>query len=394
MYSDPMSEYEIVKFRAIDRPLSDKQLAFMDRQSSRAECTRWDFQVEYHYGSFRGDVNAMLRNGYDIFLTYSNYGTREIRMRLPNGLPFPKRVWSQYVSLERFHWHADKDSKAGILEVSPFLEDAQEAVWEFDDYLDAAVALREMLITGDLRALYVLWLCVAIVSRNEEEDSNQTEPPVPHGLGNCSATVSPLLGFFDADPLLVDAAATGIPDFNATDTFAKSANAWRTALSDSQRDAILHRLISEDPVALKAELLAEIRECRLVEAWPVAPPARTLMQLMETCTQLRRINEEKRQKQLASQAKRDAVRAEKQRQARMVEMKADPDRWLKHATGLVEKRGTDNYREAASILADLREALGGDAGNEIACRHAKALARQHPTLRILLSALRKQALLD
>jgi hypothetical protein len=78
----------------------------------------------------------------------------------------------------------------------------------------------------------------------------------------------------------------------------------------------------------------------------------------------------------------------------MVEMKADPDPWLKHATGLVEQRGTDNYREAASILADLREAVGGDAGNAIARRHAKALARKHPTLRILLSALRKQALLD
>jgi hypothetical protein len=389
-----MSEYEIVRFRAIDRPLSDKQLAFMDRQSSRAECTRWDFQVEYHYGSFRGDVNAMLRNGYDIFLTYSNYGTREIRMRLPNGLPFPQEVWSQYVSLERFLWHADRDSNAGILEVSPFLEDAQEAVWEFDDYLDAAAAVREMLISGDLRALYVLWLCVAIVSRNEEEDSNPTEPPVPHGLGSCPAKASSLLGFFDADPLLIDAAAAGIPDFKATNTFAESANAWRTALSDAQRDAILERLISEDPVALKAELLAEIRESHLVEAWPVAPPARTLTQLMDTCSQLRRINEEEHRKQLAAQAKRAAARAEKQRQARMVEMKADPNRWLQHATELVEKRGTDNYREAASILADLREALGGDAGNDIARRHAKALARTHPTLRTLVSALRKQALLD
>ena len=32
-----MSELQIVKFRAIDRPLTDKQIVFMDRQSSRAE---------------------------------------------------------------------------------------------------------------------------------------------------------------------------------------------------------------------------------------------------------------------------------------------------------------------------------------------------------------------
>ena len=51
-----MSEYQIVKFRAIDRPQSDKQLLFMDRQSSRAEFTKWEFKVEYHYSSFRGGI--------------------------------------------------------------------------------------------------------------------------------------------------------------------------------------------------------------------------------------------------------------------------------------------------------------------------------------------------
>ena len=55
-----MSEYQVVKFRAIDRPLTDKQLAFMDRQSSRAEFTKWEFQVEYHYSSFRGDVLSLV----------------------------------------------------------------------------------------------------------------------------------------------------------------------------------------------------------------------------------------------------------------------------------------------------------------------------------------------
>jgi hypothetical protein len=50
-----MSEYQIVMFRAIDRPLTDNQLAFMDRQSSRAEFSKLEFNVEYRYSSFRGD---------------------------------------------------------------------------------------------------------------------------------------------------------------------------------------------------------------------------------------------------------------------------------------------------------------------------------------------------
>jgi hypothetical protein len=42
---------------------------------------------------------------------------------------------------------------------------------------------------------------------------------------------------------------------------------------------------------------------------------------------------------------------------------------------LVEERGTDNYREAASILADLRDAIGGEQGNKIARKHAHILLR-------------------
>lgn len=95
-----MSEFQFVEFRAIDRPLSDHQLEFMGRQSSRAEFSRWEFKVEYHYSSFRGNVDEMLRNGYDVFLTYCNDGYREIRMRLPDGFPFPKSVWSKYIGVE------------------------------------------------------------------------------------------------------------------------------------------------------------------------------------------------------------------------------------------------------------------------------------------------------
>ena len=203
-----MSEFQIVKFRAVDRPLTDKQMQFMDRQSSRAEFTKWEFEVEYHYSSFRGDVDRMLRNGYDVYFTYSNYDCREIRMRLPNGMPFHKQIWSKYVGSEGLKWTADKKGKAGILSVSPYLEDENDPVWEFDDYLDATVQLREMLIAGDLRALYVLWLCCAMDSN--EDMAELMEPPIPHGLAAFPSQAKELLPFFTVDPLLVDAAATGL----------------------------------------------------------------------------------------------------------------------------------------------------------------------------------------
>jgi hypothetical protein len=387
-----MSEYQIVKFRAIDRPLTDKQLAFMDHQSSRAEFTKWEFEVEYHYSSFRGDVDGMLRNGYDVFLTYSNYGGREIRMRLPNGLPFAKSVWSNYISTEGLTWSADKSGKAGILCLAPYLEEAYDPVWEFDDYLDATAKLREILIAGDLRALYVLWLCNAMSSN--DDDAPVMEPPIPHGLSVLPVEAAELLAFFEADPLLVDAAAIGIPAFNAQGSQGDAVNAWLRKLADARRNEIIQRMLSEDPVALKAELLCEIRDSQQTPSWPVEPPTRAVAQLLQMCESLRQKEDEKEKKQAAAKAEREADKAEKQRKARMVEMQSAPDSWLKKASKLVEERGTENYREAASILADLRDAVGGEQGNKIARKHAAHLAQKYPTLNVLKSSLRKKELLD
>lgn len=387
-----MSEYQIVMFRAIDRPLTDKQLAFMDKQSSRAEFNKWEFKVEYHYRYFRGDVDGMLQNGYEIFLNYSKYSSREIRIRLPSGLPFAKSVWSQYIGDEGLTWSADKSGKAGTLCLVLDLEEAYE-----DDYVDAenclnAVAkLREMLIAGDLRALYVLWLCSAACAM--DDDLEIMEPPVPHGLGELPSEAAELLKFFEVDPLLSKAAAAGIPMFNARDSQSDAASIWLATLADSRQSEIVLRLLSEDPIALKAELLAEIRDSKQAPNWPVDPPTRNIEQLLQTCESLRQEEDEKRKKQAEAKAKREAEKAAMVRQARMMEMKAAPETWLAKASRLVEQRNTNDYREAANILADVRDAVGGEQGDKIARVHAEHLAKKYPTLNMLKSSLRKCGLL-
>jgi hypothetical protein len=56
-----MSEFQYIGFRAIDRPVSEANLGYMRKQSSRAEITPWSFDNEYHYGDFGGDAIEMLR---------------------------------------------------------------------------------------------------------------------------------------------------------------------------------------------------------------------------------------------------------------------------------------------------------------------------------------------
>ena len=387
-----MSEYQLIRFRAVDRPLTDKQLDFMDRQSSRAEFTKWDYEVDYYYSSFRGDVDGMLRHGYDIFLTYSNYGNCEIRLRLPSGLPFPEHCWRDYVGRGGLKYVRDQKGTGGILSIAPLFEEADGEDWDFEEYLEAAAELRELLIAGDLRSLYLLWLC-SVMDVNVEATEDM-EPPVPHGLAGLPDGPKYLLAFFNVDPLLVNAAAAGIPAFDSQKSQADLAQNWIRSLTASRKTEIIQRLVSEDPVALKSELLTEQRDGRNTAPWPVEPPGRTIANLLETCGLLRQKQYEKEQLALAAQAKREAIKAEKLRQKRMAEMKSAPAPWLVKASQLVDARGSDNYREAAGILADLRDAVGGDEGSRIAHNHAARLAKKHPTLSLLKSFLRKSNLLD
>ncbi len=220
------------------------------------------------------------------------------------------------------------------------------------------------------------------------------EPPVPHGMSILPDKAANLSTFFEADPLLVDAAAIGVPKFDAPGSQLDSVIGWLNNITDSRRHKIIQRLILEDPVALKAELLSEIRDNRQAITLPVESPTRTVEQLLQMCDSLRQKKEKKQKNLAAAKAKREADKVEKERRARMVEMQSAPDVWLKMASKLVEERGTDNYREAASMLADLREAVGGEQGNKIARKHAAHLSQKYPTLNVLKSSLRKKELLD
>jgi hypothetical protein len=355
--------------------------------------SRRSLTVEYHYSDFRGDVDGLLRNGFDVFLHYANYGVREIRLRLPGGLPFEKTVWSKFVDGERLKWSRDATGKSGILTLRPYHEPGEiEEAWEFDEYVDAAVQIRETLIAGDLRGLYLLWLCAADDDYNDPDET--IEPPVPHGMAELPGQSENLLTFFGLDTLLLKAAAEGVENEPGGVSQDKRLEDWVRSLSVEQSKTLLARFLVEDSQAIKMETLAEIREAQPPISWPTTDKKRTFSQLLEIGKVLRSEETRIRQREADAKAKRDAAKAEKERQARMKEMAASPATWLAKAEKLADARGTDNYKAAADILADLREAVGGEEGNKLARRHAAHLAKKYPTLNQLKSSLRKCGLLD
>lgn len=398
-----MSEYQYIEFRAVDRPLTDKELAYASKQSSRAEISRWSFANEYHFGDFRGNADGMLMRGYDVFLHYADFGMRSIKIRLPHGLPFPKKLWSKFVDGDFLRWKSDPKSKAGTLTLDPFHE-TLDSYWEFEDCLDDVIALRARLMAGDLRALYILWLCVA---GDENFDPTETiEPPVPCGLQEFDLKLDGLFHFYEFDPLLIDVASDpsttrGESQKNTVTPVvlspAQRLEPWLKKLNANQAKGYLEQLLVGDTANVKAEILSEVVQSpsnTKQPDWPTVELNRTFEELLRLADDLREEHDAKAKKNEMAKAKREATKAQREREVRMGEMIKEPQKWLDETERLVNERGTANYTLAGEILADLKEAIGGLRGAEIARKHAAHLVRKHPTLSRLKGSLRKSGVLN
>jgi hypothetical protein len=85
---------------------------------------------------------------------------------------------------------------------------------------------------------------------------------------------------------------------------------------------------------------------------------------------------------------------EAERLLRIAGMAAAPEKAIAGIRELVKERTIMNYEQAASELADLREALGTECGPAKVRAVAEALRSEYPRLRLLTAALRKRNLLD
>jgi hypothetical protein len=50
-----MSEYQYYEFKAVDKPLTEKDMQALRDLSTRAQITPTSFVNEYHWGNFKGD---------------------------------------------------------------------------------------------------------------------------------------------------------------------------------------------------------------------------------------------------------------------------------------------------------------------------------------------------
>jgi hypothetical protein len=375
-----MSEYQYIGFRALDGPVNEINLAFMRKQSTRAEITAWSFDNEYHYGDFHGDEIEMLRRGYDFHFHYANFGVRKLMIRLPHGLPDIQAA-QPYFDDESLSFIKDKQGPGGILSIEPYFEPGElEDLWEAEDFIDRLLPLRAEILDGDLRPLYLAHLGVACDDNHNPEE--EKDAPVPAGLAKLTDAQNALAELYGLSEALLAAAAENGPALPKRREAENQYAAWLQRQPEATKNAWLTQLLADPHAAVRREILAEFRKGQATSSWPTLRVDRTIAELEAAAEGI--------------QGHMDRQRAEKaarQRAQKLADMAADPTRTLHETEKLVKERSIDAYSQIATLLADLREALSGTDQAGLADQQARKLKEQNPTLKHLTAELRRKGFL-
>jgi len=328
-----MSEYQYVAFRAIDRAVSKKDLAYMRRQSTRAEITPWSFENEYNFGDFHGNALEMMRRGYDLHLHYANFGIRTLLVRLPDGFPNAKAA-TPYIADPALGFHKDKTGPGGTLMISSSLEpDTLDELWDINEMLDRLVSLRSEILAGDLRPLYLAHL--AVIGDDDHDPDEAVEAPVPAGLKKPTDAQYALAEFVGVSEAMIAAAAERSGPLPVVADKRSRYSQWLSDQPEATKDDWLAELLSDSKSSVRAKVRAKFEKAAGVPSWPTVEAGRTVAQLRATAEEIH-----------CKGKKAAEAKAARQRANRLKKMAADPTPYLRKTEKIVAERTTDAYEEA------------------------------------------------
>jgi hypothetical protein len=391
-----MSEYQYYEFRAVDRPLTDQQMAELRKITSRATITPTSLVNVYHFGDFRGDPLELLERYFDAHVYVANWGTHELMLALPRQALDPKTA----------ELYARGDDFSCVVRGDRVILDfmLSESEPEFDEegegWLASLIQLRADLAAGDLRGLYLGWLhCVEserideadyeefeeeseeLEERFEDEnhEEDEEEPPVPPGLGELSAPLQALADFLEISPDLIEVAAEASGKLQPTKQLSAELGRWVRDLPVEEKDALLVRLAAGEP-HLQMELQRRFREAQPRPKLASAPERRRTARALLAAADARA--EARQQAEAEERTREETRRAEERARARSAYLDSlvgREERIWKDVESEVNLKQPNAYDRAVQHLLDLRELAnrGGDSSDfqarllDLRARHAK-----------------------
>jgi hypothetical protein len=275
-----MSEYQYYEFATIDRPLKPAEMAKLRAVSTRAEITPVSFVNHYEWGDLKARPADWMRRYFDVFVYVANWCSCYLSLRVPLET-FSKTMLKSFTTRYALTCKATKTH--WIIDWS--LDESEDydrfALDDGSQWMRRLVPVRDELLRGDLRPLYLGWLAAA--GRGELEDT-ESEPEVPPGLGSLSPAQIALAEFLEVDADMLAAAQAGSTKLS-TGTAAQGnrLDAWLKEWSRDEMAAVLMLIAKGEAQA--AERQVRSRHAAWVKAQhpscEASAPRRTVKQLRE-----------------------------------------------------------------------------------------------------------------
>ncbi|MEG4577749.1 hypothetical protein QUA56_34565 [Microcoleus sp. N3A4] len=349
-----MSEYQYYEFQSVDRRLTQSEQEALSQLSSRAQISSSRAIFVYSYGDLPGQEKQLLIKYFDAMFYIANWGSLQLMFRFPKGL----------IDIELMQKYCVEDivevseiNNFVILEISINEEEGFDGWIEGEGNLSSLIGLRQEILQGDYRLLYLAWLKgITYLDELDDEDEDERddddenddanddreglEPPVPPNFGKLSSWLQAFIDIFEVDEHLLKAAISAsvtkdsIPESSIKEAIKK--------LERSEVDTFLLRLLKEES-NLSIELgkkLSEIIEVRQEEN----PGKRTISQLLASAKK----EEKKEEYRIEQEAKAARIRELEALAKRETAAWEDID-------ALIQKGTSKSYDEVVPLLLKLRD---------------------------------------
>ena len=349
-----MSEYQYYEFAAIEGPISDEGLRYARGCSSRANVSRVRWQNTYTFGDFHGSVGTLLKY-YDAHFYIANWGSVRLGLAFPKGAIAAEAIQPYLRGGKRY------EDTLSVKEVGNKCivcwERNEEGGWgwtEGDGLIDELIGVREELMRGDYRALFLGWL--ADFDPDEwraPEAGAVVMPPIPAGLDHLSPPLAALIKHFPVDPDALVVAA-GLTQASKPARIPVAAVLER--LSVSEMRALLARVAEGGGAGVMTELNRLTYPQVQIPAGQVVRCTDFAAKTIET--------REVRRKKVAGAAAAKQQRESELRKQHLASIMQRADTVWSGLDPLMDQKIASAYDQAAAQLQELRDAYAqaGDIG--------------------------------
>lgn len=348
-----MSEYQYYEFAAIDGPVSDEGLRYARGCSSRAEVSRLSWRNVYHFGSFKGSEATLLKY-YDAHFYLANWATARLVLALPEGCLIPEAI-EPYLRGGVHYENTLTTKQLGDRRIVWFEHNEDGGWWDKqgEGILDRLLPIREDLIRGDHRSLFLAWLADFDPEEwSDPADAGVLMPPVPPGLNRLTPALTTFLEHFPVDQDARTVAA-GLSQADARESIPIA-----RVLDDmpkTEMRAHLERVAAGEGSRVMAELN------RLTRPPKETPPGPTM-----DCTEFAARTLDARRARLEREAKAAEEKRKRKAEARKLHLASVMQRadaiWAM-VDESVNRKTSASLDEAAARLKELRDAHEQEAAS-------------------------------